>query len=326
MGEIKLDAYDKKILGRLLENSREQVSSIGNNIRMRRENVNYRINRMVKEGLITGFNTIFDEKAIGLQRYVIFLQMIKITEEKEEELLNFIKANPYMTWASPAAGKWSLIFDILIPEGINLDDIIKEMFVKFGDFIGDYVLLQFQDHDYFDYKLLDLQKTVKNRERVNKKIRLDEKDKEILSMLNENARTSYVEIAGKVKLTANGVHNRVRNLEKKGFIVRYTISIDWKKLGYEWYGLQFNLVKFGEDIEMQLKNYLSNHERVIFYNRYLGGAWDYDIGIVVKDSNELRDFINEIRSEFSDSIKINDVFIVLEESAGYKFPRGCLRA
>ena len=77
---------------------------------------------------------------------------------------------------------------------------------------------------------------------------------------------------------------------------------------------------------MQLKNYLSNHKRVIFYNRYLGGAWDYDIGIVVKDANELRDFINEIRSEFSDSIKINDVFIVLEESAGYKLPKGCLQA
>ena len=91
-------------------------------------------------------------------------------------------------------------------------------------------------------------------------------------MLNENARASYVEIAGKVKRTDTGVHNRIKNLEKKGFIVRYTISIDWKKLGYEWYGLQFNLTKFGEDIEMKLKDYLNNHKKVILYNRYLEGA------------------------------------------------------
>ena len=117
----------------------------------------------------------------------------------------------------------------------------------------------------------------------------------------------------------------LESLEKKGFIARYTISIDWKKLGYEWYGLQFNLTKFGEDIEMKLKDYLNNHKKVILYNRYLGGAWDYDIGILIKNSNELREFINELRSEFSNEIKITDVFLILEETTGYKMPEGVFK-
>ena len=53
---IKLDAFDRKILEELIENSREQVSTIAKKVRLRRENVNYRINRLVRLGLIKEFN------------------------------------------------------------------------------------------------------------------------------------------------------------------------------------------------------------------------------------------------------------------------------
>ena len=43
---IKLDAYDKKILEVLLNNAREQISTIAKKVRLRRENVNYKINRL----------------------------------------------------------------------------------------------------------------------------------------------------------------------------------------------------------------------------------------------------------------------------------------
>ena len=62
----------------------------------------------------------------------------------------------------------------------------------------------------------------------------------------------------------------------------------------------------------------------MFYYKYIG-AWDYDIGVIVKDSNELRNFINELRTAFSEEIKINDVFLILEEVTGYKLPEGIFR-
>ena len=78
---IKLDAFDKRILETLIENSREQVSTIAKKVRLRRENVNYRINRLVKLGLIKEFNTMLSEKTLGLSHYIVFVELVKLEEE-----------------------------------------------------------------------------------------------------------------------------------------------------------------------------------------------------------------------------------------------------
>jgi hypothetical protein len=42
----------------------------------------------------------------------------------------------------------------------------------------------------------------------------------------------------------------------------------------------------------------------------------------VKNSEELREYINEFRNVFSDFVKISDVSAILREVTGYKLPRG----
>lgn len=43
---------------------------------------------------------------------------------------------------------------------------------------------------------------------------------------------------------------------------------------------------------------------------------------MARNSNELRDFINELRSDFSKELKITDVFITLDQLTSYKLPKG----
>ena len=77
---IKLDSHDKKILEILLKNARESLNKIGKKVRLSRENVDYRIKKMIKEGLINRFNTIIDEKKLGLLRYGVFLELINLVQ------------------------------------------------------------------------------------------------------------------------------------------------------------------------------------------------------------------------------------------------------
>jgi len=316
---IKLDSYDKKILEVLLNNSREQISSISKKVRLRRENVNYRINRMIKLGLINGFNTIFNDKSLGLTRYSFFIQLTNLKENTEREIFDYLKNSKYMTWSGTAAGKWSLITDIVIPKNIELNDAIKEFLIKFGSFIEEYTILKIEGGDYFDNKFFGLNKIDKPFE--DRKIKLDDKDIKILSILNENSKTNCVEISNKINLTPNGINNRIKLLEKQEIILKYTISLNHKMLGFEWYGIQFKINKFDKEIERKLRLYLTNHKKIIFFYQYIGSSWDYDVGLIVKNSTELRDFIHEFRKEFP-NIKIYDVFLVLDETSNYKLPKG----
>ena len=54
---------------------------------------------------------------------------------------------------------------------------------------------------------------------------IDEKDNEIIQLLQEDARMSYSDIGKKVKLSRTAVKNRVKNLEDKGIISGYKVVL-----------------------------------------------------------------------------------------------------
>jgi len=60
----------------------------------------------------------------------------------------------------------------------------------------------------------------------------DEKDLEILRILQENGRASYSEIAKKLGLSEAAVYTRIQKLIKQGFIKKIQAIVDSEKLGY----------------------------------------------------------------------------------------------
>ncbi len=62
---------------------------------------------------------------------------------------------------------------------------------------------------------------------------LDVVDQAILRKLKQNSRLSLRRLAAMVHLTPPAVAERVRRLEERGIILRYTIAVDQKQLGLQ---------------------------------------------------------------------------------------------
>jgi Lrp/AsnC family transcriptional regulator, leucine-responsive regulatory protein len=60
---------------------------------------------------------------------------------------------------------------------------------------------------------------------------LDERDREIVAALQQDARATYAEVAQRVGLSASSVHDRVRKLEQAGVIRGYRAIVDPDALG-----------------------------------------------------------------------------------------------
>ena len=60
---------------------------------------------------------------------------------------------------------------------------------------------------------------------------IDELDKRILNILQENARTSNAEIARQVGMAPSAVLDRVRKLEERGVIKGYGVQLDGQSMG-----------------------------------------------------------------------------------------------
>ena len=62
---------------------------------------------------------------------------------------------------------------------------------------------------------------------------LDEIDKNIIRILQENARTSYREIQDKLGISIGTIHNRISKLKTNEIIEGYTLKLNNIKLGYK---------------------------------------------------------------------------------------------
>ena len=62
---------------------------------------------------------------------------------------------------------------------------------------------------------------------------LDKIDRQILALLQENARMSNLELAESVNLSPTPCARRVKQLEDAGIITGYSVTTDPRKLGYQ---------------------------------------------------------------------------------------------
>jgi len=119
---------------------------------------------------------------------------------------------------------------------------------------------------------------------------VDNKDREILNILQSNYRISYKELSDQIGLAASTIHSRVQNMIKKGVIREFDTVICPMKVGYEaiaLLGLSVDPLKMNEIAE---KIALYNEVQLVATTT---GDHDMIVQIYAKDDKDLWRFIND---------------------------------
>ncbi|MBS3051862.1 MAG: Lrp/AsnC family transcriptional regulator [Candidatus Aenigmarchaeota archaeon] len=134
-----------------------------------------------------------------------------------------------------------------------------------------------------------------------KSIILDEKDKEILNILQLNGREKLTSIAKKVGLSIDSVNNRIKKMLENHvfypgiFVVPSTVGYPLTASVY------IKLHNITDEEFDKFVSYLKNHPRVTSLISVMG---DYDIICVLmtRNTNEMEEISRKIRLEFSNLI------------------------
>ena len=321
--KVNMDIKDKKILEELLINSRIPISILSKKVGASREVTTYRLKRLQKD-LIHGFNTVINLEALGYYRCGVLMQLKGITSTEEKKFMEYLKDHDYVTYLGPIIGRWNMAFDIVIRNEEHLKEIIDEIIKRIKTNLESYIIVR-SGLDMATYPTKYVGKTINktSKKHEGKEYKLDDVDKNILKLMATNSRIEYQELSTKLKLAANTIKYRIKNMEKNNIIKGYSISLDYKKLGYEFYNLQIKVHSINDD---KFLAYIKNHPMVLFYYTHLGQEnWNMDVGVIVKSSLEFRNFMIELKDGFGELIKIYDMYLITEETKGDITPQGVFK-
>jgi DNA-binding Lrp family transcriptional regulator len=122
---------------------------------------------------------------------------------------------------------------------------------------------------------------------------LDEVDRTIVTLLQQNGRMSNSELAEKSGIAASTCVTRLRSLIDRGVITGFTAVVDPAALGVELQVLISVSVRAGARQRIaELSEHLQNLPEVMQLF-FLGGAEDFIIHVAARNAEEVRDFVME---------------------------------
>ena len=137
---------------------------------------------------------------------------------------------------------------------------------------------------------------------------LDLKDKKILYILAQEARTPASAIAKQVGLSKDAVKYRIRQLEKKKIIYNYIAVIDNDKLGFYAYDL-FMRLNIPPGQESKITGYFDNHPNIC-WSCFMSGQWNFFVELLCSSNREFHEITKDIAAKFSSMLEDYEFHLV----------------
>ena len=154
-----LDQKDREILSLLSENSRLPVSILSRKLRIGKDTLWYRLQRLIDSKIIEAFVTEIDEGALGYKRHLIYLAFQDVDQTQEEEIISFIVTFPFVSWTTTSTGKWSVILDFLAHDINDIESFLDQLRHRFGPCISEHLIFPLLSFEHYPSKIYHLEKS-----------------------------------------------------------------------------------------------------------------------------------------------------------------------
>ena len=316
---VKLDVKDKKILSILASDVRTPLTKLSKKVALSRDAVNYRIKQYEKKGLIQGYMTIVKLSKFGYVNYHLFIRLNAPSKENENMIIEKLKKYPFVRAIINFVGNFDLEIALIAKDILDLDEKVTEIISNCQGAI-------------MDYEILSIVKTYSSNvfprsfgEIINEKEKeidynADKKDIDILKIIGENATESLSEIAGKLKISADAVAYRIKNMKKSGIISKFIPSINYAALGYSLYTILLNISSLDAEKEKKLKDFLHNDKNILWAVKTIG-RYNLIAYVLVKNVQELQETSTRLKSLFPGQINHYEMLVAYEEHKYVYFPK-----
>ena len=120
---------------------------------------------------------------------------------------------------------------------------------------------------------------------------LDTIDKDLLQLLQEDAKQTNKQLSLQLNLSVTAVYERIKKLEREGIITKYVSLLDKEKVhkGFTVF-CHIKLVQHAQDYLTKFEEEVTSLDEVLECF-HVSGDYDYLLKVVVKDIKQFRSFM-----------------------------------
>jgi len=305
---VKLDQFDKKLLYFLDRDSKADLSILAKKLNRSKPFVLYRMRRLEQEGVLTSYTAIVDMSKLGYFTFRVYFKFQQMTKDALQQVVEHVRTSLTQVWTiTTMHGKWDLALFLCVRSIAEFHTIWDSIMLRYKDHIKAYNVAVYAPIYNFN-RAFFIETNEEPLTRVygdGEKEDIDTLDQRIIEAYAPNARATAVDIAKKLGISSDTVRNRIKKLEQRKIIVGYKIGLDLEKLGFVSFRVDLQLRSTKRNRE--LFEFCRMHPNIYQINNTIGGA-DFEIEVIVRDTNHLFEVIDELKTRFTDVINDADSF------------------
>jgi len=139
---------------------------------------------------------------------------------------------------------------------------------------------------------------------------IDKIDRSLLNLLQNNTKLNTKELAQKVGLSVTPTYERIKRLEKQGYIKHYVAILDRKLIDKNLMVMSFvSLILHSRDMQIEFEKSVIEYAEVIECF-HVTGSYDYQLKVVVSDMEEYQSFIKNKLSSINNIANVQSSFVM----------------
>ena len=147
----ELDEADKDILRGLAINARISILDLADKTSLTRDIVNYRMKKLIKEGVIVQFRAYPNLPKLGFNLYKIIFRTKNFDEISENRIKQYIKTHKKATQFLKLIGSWDIEIEFETENEDELYKILTNLRKEFSDIIRDFDILRITETYKYNY-------------------------------------------------------------------------------------------------------------------------------------------------------------------------------
>ena len=310
---MDIDKLDSKILAVLDEDARLPESAIGKKVGTSKQVVRYRLNRFKEKKVIDNYYTMLNVGKLGFDSYYVFVQLTGLNSEEENKIYQRILKLPQIAWLVTGVGRWDAVLLFCAKTIADFNGQLEDLKRLLGSHLHEYTFTTLIQAEHISYKFLRPSANESLKTTPKGKIySLDKIDKKILQTINQRGRMAVTELSEQTKLPLHTVHHRIKKLKKDKLIQGFRPKVNIHRLGMQWNLL---LIKFNSVSEERIKSFIEycKRHKYVYYVTNTVGIYNVMLDVHVKDTEEFRRFLFDIKNSYKDVILLYESMLVFEE-------------